>query len=348
MAKTQAQIAKERADKAKADKAKKDKAKAPKSSLSKDEQALNAKVKEQRAADDAAAETRAAKFYSPGSLPRLSAPEKINAVGPASKVRDIGRESAPINASIAQSQQHYEESKVRDAYVTDALTRMQEGLAGFNTPELQAMREKGRREVQAQGKNTERALRQMAGSSGLTGQALASELRRTKRAVQQDVAGQEVDLTIAQAAEQRNRLGDYGTYANQAYESQQAAKDAALGRLNTQQTAAGDYALSADKANQGADATNASNEMDVNKTNADIQGKNIENATSNEAANALQVEKEKAGYVGIATGDPAVTEAYRNSLVQKGLSKEAIDAAKGGVDGATMKKDPKKPVKKKK
>lgn len=331
MAKTKEQLAKEKADKAKKDKAAK--GKTPSSALSKEELALNAKVKEQRAADDAAATTRADKYYSPGSLPRLAAPEKIASVGPASKVRDIGRESAPINASIAQSQQHYEESKIRDAYVTDALTRMQEGLAGFNTPELQAMREKGRREVQAQGKNTERALRQMAGSTGLTGQALASELRRTKRAVQQDVAGQEVDLTIAQAGEQRTRLGAYGTYANQAYESQQAAKDAALGRLNTQQTAAGDYALSADKANQGADATNASNEMDVNKTNADIQGKNIANTTANDAANALQAEKEKSGYVGMVTGDAAVTEAYRNSLVQKGLSKESIDAAKGGING---------------
>lgn len=342
MAKTPSQIAKEKADKAKADKAKNKK---PKSALSKEEQAINAKVKEQRAADTASAEEKAGRYYGEGSLPRIAAPEKISAVGPASKVRDIARESAPINASIAQSQQHYEESKVRDAHVTEALNRMKEGLAGFNTPELQAMREKGRREVQAQGKNTERSLRQMAGANGLTGQALASEMRRTKRAVQQDIAGQEVDMTIAQAAEQRTRLGDYGTYANDAYKSQEAVKDAALGRLNTQQTAAGDYALNADKANQGADATNASNEMEVNSTNAEIQGKNIANTTANAITNADQVEKEKAGYVGIAIGDPAVTEAYRNSLVQKGLSEQSIEAAKGGIDGATMKKE-KPPVKK--
>lgn len=304
------------------------------SKLSSEDKKLTDRVTALRAVDDAAATTKANKFYSEGSLPRLSTPEKIGEVGAATRVRDISRESAPINASIAQSQQHYEESKVRDAYVTDALTRMQEGLAGFNTPELQAMREKGRREVQAQGKNTERALRNLGASSGMSGQALANEQRRIKRGVQSDIAGQEVDLTIAQAAEQRARLGQYGDMSNTAYTSLQAAKDAALGRLNTQQTAAGEYALSADKANQGADATNADNEIAVGKTNADIQGKNIENTAANEAANALQREKEISGAVGITTADPAVTEAYRSRIVQEQLAKEQIAAAKTGLSGS--------------
>lgn len=296
--------------------------------LSKQEEANYSKAQELRTRDEAAAEVRAKKYYSEGSLPRISAPAAINKMGPVTKVRDVANTNTNLNQSIAQGEQAYQEAQIRDSYVTDALNRMQAGLAGYNTPELQAMREQGRREIQSQGKNTERSLRQYAGTAGLTGQALASEMRKTKRAVQQDIAGQEVDLTVAQAAEQRARLGQYGDFSNSAYSTQANVKDAALGRLMGARGAAAEYALTADKANQGADSTNAQNEIDVGKTNIGVESSNITNTQATEIANAGQREKELAGEVGIAFGDPAVSAAYRDQLVQKQLAEEQIKASK--------------------
>lgn len=301
------------------------------SALTKQEQATSQKATELRTADEASAEQRAKKFYSEGTLGRMGTPDAVQRINPTTTVRDISNTNGGLNQSIAQTQQAYEESKVRDAAVADALSRMKDGLLGFNTPEIQAMREQGRREIQSQGKNTERSLLQYAGAAGLSGQSLASEMRRTKRAVQQDIATQEVDLIAANAQEQRARLGDYGNFANTAYSTQTAAKDAALGRLLGATSTAADYTLSADKSNQAADTTNASNQIDVAKVNAGIDETNINNKTGAEKYNLDQREKELAGEVGIAIGDPAVSAAYRDKIIQEQLAREQIAAAKKGV-----------------
>lgn len=313
-------------------KKKKDPNKTPKGDKNSDAR-YDERVAAIRARDEAKAREFANEIYGPGSLGRSEAPAPVANVANPEKIGMISTDMEGGQQSIAQAESAYNQAQIRDQYVQDALMRMQQGLGGYNSQEMQAMRAQGARAIAGNTQTALRTLRGAQGAEGVTGSGAASAQAKILREGQRARGAQETDLIAKNAEEQRLRLGQYGDYAGNAYKDHEAVKSEALQRLFGIRQDVSNFRQTSEIQNQGAQQKNIENTMDTNRYNTDINKYNVENARENARFNIGQAEKEKSGYLGAFTGDQQVTEAMREKLKQEELSKQMIGIAKKGVGG---------------
>ncbi len=132
------------------------------------------------------------RYYAPGSLGRL------------------GEErSADELDAISRLQRAADSAGVRSADISDLLARRKAGLAGYDAPEMQGMRESMGREITRGGATAASELRRAQGASRTRGAAASAQAANLQRSLQQSRADLEQDLFVKNADERQRRLAEY-------------------------------------------------------------------------------------------------------------------------------------------
>ncbi len=292
--------------------------------------------------DEANGRRLAEEFYGAGSLPRQQAPNAIGKITLPGMITPISTTMEGGAESIAQAEDNYNKSRVRDQYVEEALKRGMASLSGFDAPENQALKAQAVRGINSNAATAQRSMQQQNAANGVTGLAAQRLQRQLQMDKQKSIAGANTDLAVANLKEKGVRLDAFGNLANTAAVNQAGIQDQALARLLGIRNDVAGYTQKSQLANQDAERVNASNTIDVNKSNADIEQRNIDNSVANQTYNDQQAEKEKSGYIGTMTGQMGVDEARRQQAIQNQLAKDTIKYAQGGGSKPSSKKKKKK------
>lgn len=262
-------------------------------------------------------------------------------------------------ASIGQWEDYYAKTQQRDAAMDAAVQRAnQMATEGYSSADMQAKRAKAGREVDMQ---TETALRDMRKSQGANANFggvaaaaqgnLSKDALRRKALLESELMAGDADFKLS-ANQQAGNLGiqSYQTYNN----AQQAGlkgltdtrgmgaddvyKKRALnadiqGKNQTGYLTAAQQKLSAQTANQGkalgiatgnqgAQGINATNALNWEKSNKEIEGGNLTREQDATKFNMGQSEKEKAGQIGTMFGWKQYTDAQDIQTQIQALQRE--------------------------
>lgn len=253
--------------------------------------------------DYARGEGLANKFYAPGSLTRLDAGEDI---------APISTDMAGGAQSIAQAEDFYNRSQQEDPFIKAALQRGLQSLEGFDSAEGQALKAQALRGIKSDQATSQRAMKQAAGDSGVSGAAAARALRRSRMEDSRQVGSAMTDLAVANIGAKQSALTNFGNMAQNAYQGYQTAQGNALGTLMGARKNVSDYRLAADTANAEIGNTNATRRLQVGQHNAE------------------QDAAERAGQIGTIFGSMGVDEARRNTKAQNRLASKYMKYATRG------------------
>lgn len=315
---------------------------------------INRQIRRERRGDEKHAEKESDKFYGEGSLGRLGDYGEVEGIGEAGQVsersgtvnvRDVSAEDKAAGKTLSAREQEYEKSKSKDAYMQDALKRMQGGLGGYDAAENRALVEQAQAGGDEDSKMAMRQLQMSQGSAGQTGDAAMSQragiLRNQalgRQMARQDVLGKNI-------AEKSRRLESYAGYGAQSKQVYDQARQGALDRLSQDRTQQQKLGLEAQQSNQAADVANQKAELGYNQLGQQGEEFNQDNAyrygTANQDAdmynqnfardtdvyNLGQQGAEKAGQVGTYYGDQAATNARRGQIESNQLTKRQLDIA---------------------
>jgi hypothetical protein len=128
---------------------------------------------------------------------------------------------------------------VRSGPMADVVSRMQSGLEGYNSREMQGMRESGQRELD---RNLAGSLESAAGSASanrLLGGAAAAQERQIRESDTRARLQGEQDLMVKNATERQARLDSYGKFMgdleSSEFDRQRLAQDSFLRELGGQE-----------------------------------------------------------------------------------------------------------------
>lgn len=292
---------------------------------------INKTVEQERAADEARATEQANRFYGEGSLGRLDTPDRVGLIPPAERIATVSTDMAGGQQNIADAEQAYRDSQVRDAYVQDALDRMQAGLGGFSESEMQSLRAIGQRDITTGTQTASRALRGEQAAAGVTGR---SAVRDQQRLAQQDRALRAqlgTNLMAQQIGERGRRLTEFGSFAQGSADSMAANRARMLEQLLGARTNVADYTLRAQDMNRLIGGQNAENAYNTNVFNAGIQEGNITRGQATALENLNRQSQELAGRIGIYYGEQAADVGRRAEVRGRRRGREALAAARRGV-----------------
>lgn len=297
--------------------------------------------------DEERADIISRETYGEGTLGRQEPVAQVDPLGEIGDMREVSTEDAGLSRNITDAEGRYAETAQRDAYVEDALKRMQGGLGGITAEENAALLDAGRRDLQSGEATAMRNLRGLAGASGVSGRSLGR--------MAGDVAGQrlqaqremQTDLIARNVQEKARRLTDYSAAAGSASRDYNATRNEILNTLLGTRGVAADYRASGERANQQRDARMIEFGMSRDDQQFARDQYNINRSEDAERYNIGQREKEKAGEIGIRYGEIGLDMSRRAQDYANRYAKDTIDIAKRGVTGEEGDKKKKKKKKKK-
>lgn len=270
------------------------------------------------------------RFYTPGSLGRLTPDAPIGMATPGGATPLINTMMPGGQQSIAQAESAYNQAQMLNPYVEQALQRHLAGLGGISAPENQALREQAQREIRGQAKTATRNMRAFQGEAGVYGQTAANAYGRISNETRQALAQQETDLLARNVAEKGNRLASFSGAAQAAYGTQTDAANTALKNLLSARGDVANYQLGAEKTNADIGTANNQTALEYAKLNRDTAASNRDYTTNVNTYNLQAGERELSGRAGTFYGDQASQIALINQIVQEQLAKRAQDIANKG------------------
>jgi hypothetical protein len=120
-----------------------------------------------------------------------------------------GNQSGDMKELINNMKNNVIDAGREDARLTEALKRMETGLSGLKTPELQALRETSLREMQGRKQSAERSLNDAVARDGMKGGAAFAAKRQLERESFDSANKTEQDLLLKDAEIMDSRLNTY-------------------------------------------------------------------------------------------------------------------------------------------
>lgn len=292
---------------------------------------IQATVDAERTRDEARARERANEFYGEGSLGRLGEQPEVAGIGQAERLSSVSTEMAGGAQNIADAEKAYADSQVRDAYVQDALTRMQAGLGGFTDSEMQTYRAIGQRDINTGTATASRALRAQQAAAGVTGSSAVRDQQRLGREDRALRAQLGTNLMAQQIGERGRRLGEYSEFARGSAQDMAANRGAFLERLLGARANVADYTLRAQDQNRLIGQANVDNALNWGMANTGIAERNLARNREIALENLGRQERELAGRIGTFYGEQGADVARRGEVRGRRRAKEAMGIARRGV-----------------
>lgn len=218
----------------------------------------------------------------------------------------VNTDLSALGQSISQAESNYQRTLQRDEAVKGALSMMSDNL-DVSGPEAQAMREKGRRELDTARATSQRAIR----TSGATGNAQAAAASYLGRDIAGETRRLESDLLANLAEERGRRMTSYTGAALSAQEQDRSAQSRALDQL-----VSGNLNLVSaqnDIAGRNSDiaATESSEQAKRQYTNFLAEQSNQRAAQENEVFNVGQDQASKAAAIQAILGGQSISSSAR-------------------------------------
>lgn len=175
------------------------------------------------------------KLLGPGIEGASALAEKLFPEGSLGRMEYVGQEGRDIVQRYKGIADQYASGQP-SADVRDIMNRYKSGLEGYNSRELEAMREQSLQGINADVSAQQRALQKAQARSGVRGAAGAAQLAGVSRSGVNARGNLERDIFIKNADERQRRLGEYSNLV-QGVEEQ--GYNRALGSLGDYQTAYG-------------------------------------------------------------------------------------------------------------
>jgi hypothetical protein len=282
----------------------------------------------------AASAISAGKKFATEALPdgyagRITDPHLTSKIADPAKVERIKFEQD--SQSIGQLENAYEQAKAGNPYYADLMGRHMAGLEGFTGAEYQALREQGNRQIDINSQTAMRTMQKAQGKNAVSGDAAAAQAQKlamdTSRLKQQN----ESDLMASGAKERTTRLVAAGDFANQGFDIQQKAIQAALKNKTDFTSNQQLMSQNADIANQRASSSDITNQLEADKTNATIGMDNNAWLRNMDVINTGKQETEAVNRFNAAMGYAGVTSSYDSQIFQDETTKKAIELAQRGL-----------------
>lgn len=293
---------------------------------------IQATMEAEKARDEAAARTEMDRFYG-GEAPlgRLPGQPDVAGIGQAERLPTVSTEMQGGAQNIADAERAYSDAQTRDAYVQDALTRMQQGLGGFTDSEMQSLRAIGQRDINTGTATAARALRAQQGAAGVTGSSAVRDQQRLSREDRALRAQLGTNLAAQQIGERGRRLTEYSGFARGSAQDMAANRATFLEQLLGARSNVADYTLRAQDQNRLIGQANVDNAYNYGIANTGIAERNLARNREIAMENLSRQDAELAGRIGSFYGSQQADIARRAEIRGRNRSREALGIARRGV-----------------